>query len=109
MSALEQKTLFVVGALAVVTVGAIWLSKKAVAGVASVGEAINPVSDQNIAYKAVNAVTGAITGDSSTPVGVKLWEWFNPGAVAAENAVTASDPIAGIVLANNTGGVTGTW
>lgn len=135
MNNLEEKTVIVVGAIALVSVGAAFLAKRTAAGIAStagsIGAAINPVSDKNIFYGAANSVTQAITGDQNATVGTKLWELFNPSAVAAEKAMTNPIPAqtAGITPANggatgpqydamgnyignygnNTGGATGRW
>jgi len=47
---------------------------------------LNPLSTENLAYKAVNTVTG---GDEAKPLGVRMWEWWNPEKVAAEVAAVA--------------------
>lgn len=41
-------------------------------------EAINPVSNQNVIYKGVSGVVGAVTGDSSTSLGSKIYDWLHP-------------------------------
>jgi hypothetical protein len=43
-----------------------------------VGEAVNPLSDQNLAYKGTNAVGAALTGDPSWSLGSWLYDRFNP-------------------------------
>lgn len=47
------------------------------------GDAINPLSQTNIFYKAASEVATKITGDDR-PLGVQLWEWLNPSAVELE-------------------------
>lgn len=68
----------------------LWQKKGSITAAAgAVGTALNPVSDQNLAYKAANAVTQALTGDSGATLGTKLWELVNPGQAASDNAITA--------------------
>lgn len=62
------------------------------AGEAIKGGAINPGSANNLAYRGANAIGAAASGDESWSLGAKLFEWLNPGAVAAERAVTSSTP-----------------
>lgn len=50
-------------------------------------EVLNPASDKNFAYSAVNAVGGAVTGDKDFSLGARVWELLNPGAVARERAM----------------------
>jgi hypothetical protein len=56
-------------------IAVVWLAKKAGAGLISiapaVGQAVNPVSDQNLAYKGATAVTQVFTGKGET-----LGTWF---------------------------------
>lgn len=52
-------------------------------------EAINPLSTENIFYKGASAVTSAITGQDS-PLGIQLWEWWNPEAVALEKVAVGA-------------------
>lgn len=59
------------------------LADKVSSVAAEVGQAINPLSDQNIAYRGATAATAAVTGDDR-PLGVQMWEWFNPAAVQRE-------------------------
>lgn len=50
---------------------------------------LNPASSENIVYKGVNAITGGSnSGPDAKPLGARIWEALNPGAVAAENALT---------------------
>ena len=66
----------------VAIVGIYLLAKKASSAVgdaaAAVGTAVNPVSDQNLAYKGANAVVQAVTGDQSTSLGSKIYDWLHP-------------------------------
>lgn len=54
--------------------------------------ALNPTSADNVAYQGATTFTQAVTNDPYTTLGAKLWEVFNPGAVAAEKAATAPSP-----------------
>ncbi len=42
-----------------------------------VTEDLNPASDQNLAYKATNAVGAAVTGDKDFSLGVWIYEWIH--------------------------------
>ena len=57
---------------------------------------LNPASDKNVVYRAVNAVGGTVSGDEDFSLGSKLWEVFNPDKVAKENALTAPTPAAAV-------------
>jgi hypothetical protein len=72
-------TYVVVGAVAV---GAIyWIGKRfgdaAGKALAAVGTAVNPLSDQNLAYRGVNATGEAITGDPNFTLGGWLFDVFH--------------------------------
>lgn len=54
-----------------------------------VTEDLNPVSDKNIVYAVANTAGSVVTGDADFSLGVKIWEWLNPGKVAAEKAAIA--------------------
>lgn len=41
-------------------------------------DAVNPASQNNLAYAGANAITQAATGDEHATVGTKLAEWFDP-------------------------------
>lgn len=56
----------------------------------AVGNAVNPLSTENLAYKGASAVTTAITGDDR-PLGVQLFEWINPGTVLKEKQALYGD------------------
>jgi len=47
-------------------------------GLATVGAAINPASDQNLAYRGVNAIGSGITGDSSWTLGGWIYDVTHP-------------------------------
>lgn len=70
------------GVLAVAGIGALalaWFKRDAIAAsVGSAAQAINPASDQNLAYRGVNAVGAAVTGSESFSLGSWLYEVFNP-------------------------------
>jgi hypothetical protein len=51
-------------------------------------ESVNPLSRNNVAYKSVNAVGEVLTGDDDFSLGVKIWEWMNPQAMAREAELT---------------------
>lgn len=66
---------------------------------ATLVDAINPVNDKNVFYVGAGAIVDKMAGDGSDrPLGVRLWEWLNPGAMEAEKR--ALDPIAGIAPSN---------
>jgi hypothetical protein len=50
------------------------LGKKAGEAVAAVGQAVNPTSDQNLAYQGVNSVGRVLTGDQSFSLGSWLYD-----------------------------------
>jgi hypothetical protein len=57
-----------------------WWKKDAIkAAAAAAGDAVNVTSDKNLAYRAANALTEAVTGDANTSFGSKLYDWLNPG------------------------------
>lgn len=66
----------------------LWQLKKAGGALADAvkGGALNPASSNNVAYRATNAVGGAIAGDQNFSIGARFWEFMNPGAAAAEDA-----------------------
>lgn len=82
---------------------------------AAAGQAINPASPENVVYKGASAVVNTLAADGrDAPLGARLWEWMNPGKVAAEAALTQpvqrksiAEP--GAWVAADTGGATGTW
>ena len=59
-----------------------WVANKVIdkaAGAASaVGNAVNPTSDKNLAYRGVNGVGAVLTGDPSWSLGSWLYDVFNP-------------------------------
>lgn len=58
---------------------------KAAAGAKAVGRAVNPTSDQNLAYRGVNGIGAAISGDSSWSLGSWLYDVMNPPASAGSD------------------------
>jgi len=48
------------------------------AGAKAVGDAVNPTSDTNLAYRGTNAVGAVLTGDASFSLGSWLYDQFNP-------------------------------
>lgn len=51
---------------------------KATSAAGAVGDAVNPTSDQNLAYRGVNAIGAAVSGDPSWSLGSWLYDVFNP-------------------------------
>lgn len=51
--------------------------------------AVNPTNRDNVFSQAANAATQAVTGDSSTSLGTKVWEWLNPSRASLESQITA--------------------
>jgi hypothetical protein len=71
MISLTPKTIFAIGAT-VVALG--YLAKREAAGtVKAVASAVNPVSNKNIFYRAVNSVGGALSGEGEN---FSLGTWF---------------------------------
>lgn len=75
---------------------------------------INPLNPNNGFYTAASGVGDAIASDGrSAPLGARLFELFNPGKVAAENALTA--PVQKKSIAETgawapaSNGATGSW
>lgn len=46
--------------------------------IAAAAEAVNPLSDKNLAYTGTNAVGAAVTGDKNFSLGSAIYDWFNP-------------------------------
>lgn len=105
-NALDSKAV-AYGMVAIIGIVAVYyivkkLGSAAVSAVGSaasaVGTAVNPVSDQNLAYRGVNAVGASVSGDSSFSLGSWIYDLVHPAY--DPNAVTpdANTP--------NTGGST---
>lgn len=60
------------------------------AALSSAADAINPTSSNNLAYRGSNAIVQSVTNDPYATLGTKIWETFNPGAVAAEKTALGS-------------------
>ncbi len=56
---------------------------------AAVGEAVNPLSQNNIIYRGVNGAGQVITSEPDFSLGVWAWELLNPAQAAAERGVVA--------------------
>jgi hypothetical protein len=72
----------------------------------AIGGAINPLSDQNVAYRGANAVVSNVTGRDET-VGGWLYDWthppvFVPTVPQLGAPISANPPLM-------TGGATGGW
>ncbi len=76
----------IVAGLAVL--GVIWWRQ---GGQKLITQTLNPASPDNVVYQTVSAPF-----DGS--LGARLWEWFNPGAVAAEQQAINPRPTSGITL-----------
>lgn len=66
--------------LAVAAVGVLallYLKRGAIAE--TVGAAVNPASPDNLAYRGVNGLGAAVTGDDAWNLGGAVWELFNDG------------------------------
>ncbi|WP_295797418.1 hypothetical protein [uncultured Microbulbifer sp.] len=59
----------------------------------AIGQALNPTSDQNIAYKGVNAVGSTVTGEDDFSLGVWLYEKTHPEQMAAEKELFQPTPV----------------
>lgn len=58
--------------------------------VAEAADAVNPVSPNNIAYKAANSALRVFTGDEEATLGTKIAEWFNPDVKRADAEIAAA-------------------
>lgn len=67
----------VAGALAVGLLG--WfLARKGKAAAAALGEAVNPTDRDNLAYRGVNALGEALTGEGGWTLGGWFYDWTHP-------------------------------
>lgn len=76
----NNKTVLVLGGAAVIGVYLLYTSGKRAA--AAVGEAVNPVSDQNIFYRGVNAIVDVFddgTKNESNTLGTWLYDLLHEG------------------------------
>lgn len=46
---------------------------------------INPASDENLAYRGVNEIVRAATGDNQTTLGSKIYDWLHPNDGLADD------------------------
>lgn len=77
------------GVLAVVALAAaalVWVQRKRIG--AAVVDAVNPASSSNLAYTAVNAVGGSVSGDDSWNLGGAIYD-------ATHDPVDPADPTKG--------------
>jgi len=44
-------------------------------GAVAVGQAVNPINDENIFYTGVNAIGGYISGEDNWNLGAKIYDW----------------------------------
>lgn len=95
---LQTETVVVLVGIAAVTVGAVYLAKKAqgvgsslASAASTIGTALNPVSDQNIAYKGVNALGTAATGDNNFTLGGWVYDKLHTDPMATSAPPAAND------------------
>jgi len=65
-------------AAGVVLVAGWYVKRQAGEALDKVGQAVNPTSDQNLAYKGVNSVGEALTGDDAFSLGSWLYDLTHP-------------------------------
>lgn len=73
----------------VLVVGLVWFLFRD--KLAAVGTALNPASDRNLAYRGVNAVGSAVTGEPDFSLGSWLYDVFNVDANLASNPKPKTD------------------
>lgn len=84
------------GASAVLVIAAIgWLTARGVA--AAPAGTFNPGSAHNLAYRGLNEIIAAATGDPGATAGNSIWELLNPGAVERERAAIYGTPAPQVV------------
>lgn len=86
MKITDRQLLIVLGALAALGYFAYRTGKRAVNETLN---AVNPVSDDNLAYRGVNAIGGVLTQDEEFNLGRWLWEITNPEAAERLRAARA--------------------
>lgn len=74
--------------IGVAIVGAFVLWKVFKGGLSAVGTAVNPLSDQNLAYQGVSALTQSLTGDN-TSFGGWLYDSTHSGQASVDNGSNA--------------------
>lgn len=80
MAVLSDRQFVAIAAVAAVAGYVVWKFGKKL-----ITEELNPLSDQNVVYdNVIGGVGRAVSGDEHWSLGVQLWEWLNPDAVAAE-------------------------
>lgn len=98
---IEAGAVLLIGGAAVAAV-AIW---KARAAAGAVAEAVNPLSDQNLAYRGASAVVEAVTGRKGETLGTALHKAFNPAPPAG--ALSDEFRLVGAVPVHRSAGLTG--
>ena len=80
----------------VIVLGVLFLaarnSMKVIESVSAFGEAVNPISQNNIFYRGSNAVGRAIFGDDFTSWGVWMYDALNPDDLEQAPARTNPNP-----------------
>jgi ABC-type uncharacterized transport system permease subunit len=91
VSSINWKTILAVTGAGIVVY--LFFKREAGAALKAVGQAVNPVSDKNLAYQGVNAVGSAITGDKAWTLGGAIYDLFHadfdPNAPMKTNNLTA--------------------
>lgn len=73
--------------------------------VAAAAQAVNPLNPENVFAGTVNRTVQNLTGDSTSTLGTKLAEWFDPATRAADRAVEALRAPGGGLLTQSQGNV----
>ena len=78
---IDASAVLVIGGVLAVGVLAykLWPSSKTLS---AVGDALNPASDKNLAYRGVNAAGSFLTGDADYTLGGAIYDLFNPDPMA---------------------------
>lgn len=92
--AANKNFLILAGGAVVVVLGLAWYTKKKITDTANAaGDAVNPLSDTNLANRAANALTQALTVKKDVTVGTSLFDWFNPTANATADALFGKNQV----------------
>ena len=88
---INHKTILAAGATVIVLY---WLGKREVQQAADeIGDAVNPISDENIINRGVDALVQKLTGDPTETLGGWLSDWLNRDEIeAAHQGFAAMTP-----------------
>ena len=81
-----------------------WLSRKASDAVAAVGEAVNPLSSNNLANRAVTATGAALSGDEYWTLGGWFYDITHPTYDPNANLPAPAEPVSWQEMATRYGG-----